>query len=63
MGRPGSVSGGDESFVFKYCLSAAAATVAETGTKEESNSFIVRSQFAIDYPHRILLLYLLSLAL
>jgi len=32
MGRPGSVSSGDESFVFKYCLSAAAATVAETVT-------------------------------
>ena len=31
MGRPGSVSGADDSFVFKYCLSAVAAGVAETG--------------------------------
>eukprot|EP00112_Aurelia_sp_Birch-Aquarium-sp1_P016134 Seg3632.1 transcript_id=Seg3632.1/GoldUCD/mRNA.D3Y31 product="Mitochondrial uncoupling protein 4" protein_id=Seg3632.1/GoldUCD/D3Y31 len=32
MGRPGSVSGTDDSFVFKYCLSAVAAGVAETVT-------------------------------
>ena len=40
MGRPGSVSSGDESFVFKYCLSAAAATVAETGMRSSSKMCI-----------------------
>ena len=31
MGKPGSVGAGDESFAFKYILSALSATVAETG--------------------------------